>query len=248
LNWKKEKRKNKMEILPNIEIKDLCLYMKKEKILVIPDMHIGYEEALNKQGVLVPRFQFSQTVDRLKKILNNLEINKIIIIGDLKHEFGVISETEWRHALRILDLLLEKCNDIVMLKGNHDKILGPIAKKRDIKITDTFFVDNTLFCHGHIIPKNTEIKKAKTIIIGHEHPAVGIAKMGRVETYKCFLKGKFEKKNLIVMPSFNLLTEGSDVLREKLLSPFLKNIENFEVFVVSDKIYDFGTVRNLKKL
>ncbi|MBW2999597.1 metallophosphoesterase [Candidatus Woesearchaeota archaeon] len=97
-----------MEILPNIEIKDLCLYMKKEKILVIPDMHIGYEEALNKQGMLVPRFQFSQTVERLKKILNNLKINKIIIIGDLKHEFGVISETEWRHTLRILDLLLEK--------------------------------------------------------------------------------------------------------------------------------------------
>ena len=50
-----------MEIAKGIEIIDLGLYIKKHKLLVFADFHIGYEESLNKQGVLIPRFQFSRS-------------------------------------------------------------------------------------------------------------------------------------------------------------------------------------------
>ena len=73
-----------MEIVKGIEIIDLCLYLKKEKILIIADTHIGYEEALNKQGVLIPRFQFKEIIERLEKILGKREIDKIII-NNLQH-------------------------------------------------------------------------------------------------------------------------------------------------------------------
>ncbi|GAG34601.1 unnamed protein product, partial [marine sediment metagenome] len=69
----------------------------------------------------------------------------------------------------------------------------------------------------------------------------------RVELVKCFLKGKYKRKELIVMPSFNLVSEGTDILKEELLSPFLhQNINNFDVYVVEDKVYGFGKVRDLK--
>ena len=55
-----------MKILPNIEIVDLLLYF--DSALVIADIHIGYEEALNKQGVLVPRQQFEDMAKRIEKI------------------------------------------------------------------------------------------------------------------------------------------------------------------------------------
>ena len=77
------------------------------KTLVIADLHIGYEEALNKQGVLVPRRQFELTVERLKKLLEKTKPTRIIVLGDLKHEFGTISRQEWRESLRVLDMLLE---------------------------------------------------------------------------------------------------------------------------------------------
>jgi len=49
------------------------------------------------------------------------------------------------------------------------------------------------------------------------------------------------------MPSFNLVSEGTDILKEKLLSPFLhQNINNFDVYVVEDKVYNFGKVRDLR--
>ena len=64
-----------MEIQRGIEIIDLALYLKKEKILIISDLHLGYEEALNKQGYLIPRFQFEEIIKKLKSILKNAKIS-----------------------------------------------------------------------------------------------------------------------------------------------------------------------------
>ena len=89
----------------------------------------------------------------------------------------------------------------------------------------------------------------KTIIIGHEHPAVSLYQWPRVEKYKAFLVGEWKKKRLIVLPSFNLATEGTDILKEHLLSPFLerKNIPTFEAYIIADKPYYFGKLKNVAK-
>ncbi len=228
-----------MEIAKGIETIDLALYLKKEKILIIADTHIGYEEALNKQGVLIPRFQFKEIIERLEKILEKKKIDKIIINGDIKHEFGTISEQEWRHTLRLLDFLSRYCKEIILVKGNHDTILGPIAEKRNVKIVESYKVKDMLIVHGHKIPE--DLKGINTIIIGHEHPAISIHEGVRQELFKCFLKGRRKKRTLIVQPSFNLVTEGTDIVKEKLLSPFLQqDLSDFECFVAGDKVYRFG--------
>jgi len=244
-----------MKILPNIEIIDIALYF--DSALVITDVHIGYEEALNKQGILVPRLQFNEILNRMNIIfseLKNKKIERIIVNGDLKHEFGTISEQEWRNTLKFLDLLAKHCNEIILIKGNHDTVLGPIAKKRNVKVLDYFIVESIkrqskkiLITHGDKLPNKEMLKEVSTIIIGHEHPAVSIKEEPRIETFKCFLKGKYKGKNLIVQPSFNTIIEGTDVLKDEILSPFLKqNLDNFEVFVVEDKVYRFGRLGNLR--
>jgi putative SbcD/Mre11-related phosphoesterase len=235
-----------MDLLKGVEIVDLCLYFKKEKILVLGDVHIGLEEAMNKQGIFIPRFQFKEVMERLNKIFSKIKPALIIFNGDIKHEFGTISDAEWLDTLRLLDYLLE-FSKVVMVKGNHDTILGPIAKKRGVEIKDYCVVGDTYICHGHRIPdkNDADFKKAKNLVIGHEHPTVGLKDGPRVELYKCFLKGKYGSKNLIVMPSFNLVTEGTDILQENLLSPFLSDISDFEVIVAGDKLYEFGSVRSL---
>jgi len=238
-----------MEISKGIEIMDLCLYFKKEKTLVFSDVHMGYEESLNKKGVLIPRFQCAETLNRLKKILEGFKIKRIVINGDLKHEFGKISETEWRHTLRLLDFLFEHCRKIILLKGNHDKILGPIAKRRGLELKRSYVIGKTMIIHGDKIPKGKKFDSMKRLVIGHEHPAIALHKDGRLEKYKCFLKGKWKKKELLVMPSFNLVTEGTNVLEDKLLSPFLKqDLDDFQVFIVSEGIFGFGTVRDIRLL
>src|SRR3989344_2846613 len=130
-----------MKIFDEIELIDLAIYT--NKTLILTDFHIGYEEALNKQGLMVPRFQFQEIMERLEKIfsrLKNKSVERIIVNGDLKHEFGTISEQEWRHTLKLLDYFGQHCREIILIKGNHDTILGPIAKKRNVRVLDHFVI------------------------------------------------------------------------------------------------------------
>jgi uncharacterized protein len=229
-----------MTISKGIEIIDLALYLKKHNALVIGDIHLGFEESLTKQGILMPRFQFKDTMQRIEGILAKVkEPGKIIINGDLKHEFGSISSQEWNDAMRMFEFLKKHSEKIVLVKGNHDIILAPIARRQGIDIVDDYWLGDILITHGHVIPKNAE--KAKTVIIGDEHPAVSIREGARSELFKCFLKGSWHKKLLIAMPSFNMVTTGTDILKEKMQSPFLRqDLSDFDVYVVADKVYEFG--------
>lgn len=232
----------------NLELIDLCLYLHKQHTLIIADTHIGFEEALNKQGLLIPRLQFKDIMVHLENIFLKIKPKTIVINGDIKHEFGNISEQEWRDTLKLIDYLASNCRELVLVKGNHDTILGPIANKRNIKIVDFLVLGDYLIVHGDKEIKKEQLKNIKTIILAHEHPAISLKEEARVELFKCFLIGKYKGKNLIVMPSFNFVTEGTDVLKQELLSPILKevNLDNFHVYIVSDKVYGFGNIANLR--
>ena len=219
-------------------------------VLVLGDIHIGYEENLNRQGVLIPRHHFRDITRNVKEIFRRIGTEKrklgtVVINGDLKHEFGRISSQEWRDILRFLDLLYENCEEVFLIRGNHDIFLGPVAGKRGIKVADNYCRGGVFICHGHEIPSSKEYKESGLLVIGNEHPAVSVKDNARTETFKCFLKGRFRGKNMIVMPSFNPITIGTDVLKEKFISPFMKtDISDFEVFVVADREYYFGRVKH----
>lgn len=254
-----------LELIPNFIIIDLSLYHISTNTLIISDVHIGYEEALNKTGILIPFDHIRHVKRKLLKILHILEKNKlvaknVIIAGDLKHEFGTISKTEWSHTLDLIDFLKKEIGEITLIKGNHDKIVKPIMDKGGVNLVEYVKLNNTLIIHGDKLPDDEHLTdEIDTIIIGHEHPAVSITKYPRVEHYKCFLKGTWglspnkssHKYKIIVIPSFNLVTEGTDILKHKLLSPYLKTnkyFDDFEVFVVGDKSYFFGTIMDIKLL
>ena len=240
-----------MEISKDIKIVDTALCFEADRVLVINDLHIGYEEALHRKGVLVPRSQLEQIINKLKLILQKTKPRKIIINGDLKHEFGKVLRQEWREVLELLDFLLQNVPEVIIIKGNHDPIIKPIADKKGIMVLTEYRIGDSLIVHGDEIVETD----AKRIIIGHEHPAITIREGSKWEKYKCFLKGTWKskekgKKNeieLIAVPSFNPLLEGTDVLKEQLLSPFLEDIKNFEVYVAGEKgVFYFGKIKNLQ--
>lgn len=227
-----------MKILPNIKIVDLAL--KYKDIIIIGDVHLGFEESLIKKGFLVPYSQLKKTINRLEKIIKKSRIKTIIINGDLKDEFGTISRQEWNDILEFIDFL-KKSFKVIFIKGNHDTILEPIAKKKNIEIKQRYDLDDITIVHGDRLFKNLN----KTIIIGHEHPAISF-KERPDEKYKCFLLGKYRSHNLIVLPSFNLLIQGSDITKREFLSVYLKNSRNLHVYVVQDKVYNFGKLESLQ--
>ncbi len=250
-----------MDISKGIEMVGTALWFKAEKVLAINDLHIGYEEVLHQKGILVPRFQLEQIMDKLKIVLQKTKPAKVVINGDLKHEFGKVLRQEWNEVLHFLDFVLANVPEVIIIKGNHDPIIKPIADKKGIAVVEQYKVGETLIVHGDVLVETD----AKRIVIGHEHPAVTIREGSKWEKYKCFLKGTWKSraktggkgkvknkesgkdKELIAVPSFNPLLEGTDVLKEQLLSPFLEDIKNFEIYVVGErKAYYFGKVKGLR--
>jgi len=235
------------EALRGVFLTDLAVWLPRERVLAITDIHLGYEEALNKRGVMIPRQQFRDTVQRLERILNGIAPETVLINGDLKHEFGTISQQEWRDVLKFLDFLLRHAKRVVLIRGNHDSVLGPLAEKKGLELCDSYRAGKVLFSHGNRVPDIAA--GVRTIVVGHEHPAVSVREGSRVEVFKCWLLGKWKGRDLLVMPSFNLMAEGTDILSERLLSPLLTDIEGFRVFAVSDEgeVLPFGTVADLRK-
>src|SRR3989338_10998435 len=103
-----------MKIAAGIEIVQTALWLKKEQALLINDLHLGYEEALQKKGVLIPKFQFKEILGSLERILSKVKPEKIIINGDLKHEFGTVLRQEWQDVLALLDFLLSKSKEVII--------------------------------------------------------------------------------------------------------------------------------------
>ena len=231
-----------MKILDKLEIIDLGL--KYKDILIVGDVHIGLEGVFLKQGIMLPVNQLDNTIKRLEKIIKKAKPKTIIINGDLKEEFGTISDQEWKDTTKLINFLKEK-SKIILIKGNHDIVLAPIAKKFNLPIYERFDIDQISVIHGDLIIKDLR----KTIIIGHEHPAITFRERPD-EKYKCFLLGRYKKHNLIVMPSFNILIEGSDITKEKRLSPFLQgDLSNFEVYAIPEmnNIMYFGKIKDIEK-
>jgi hypothetical protein len=77
------------KLIYNAEITDLGLLI--DRTLIISDLHIGYEQALNREGIMVPRFQYKKILERLNEIINSFDIQRIVVNGDIKHEFGRIT-------------------------------------------------------------------------------------------------------------------------------------------------------------
>jgi hypothetical protein len=241
-----------MQLAPGVEAIDLGIYLPKHRTAIFSDFHMGFEHSMNAQGYMLPRTHYKDVVDRLELFFAELmkqkkSVKTIVITGDLKHEFGKILRQEWRDVLRLVDYLLRKADELVLIKGNHDVQLGPVAAKSGIKLVPDYRVDDILVIHGDAEPTN--LKGVETIIMGHEHPALGLRARGRSEKYKCYLVGPYRKRTLIVQPSAKLMIEGTDVTKEQMLSPLLEGgVKKFRAFVIDDQkreLLDFGLVKNL---
>ncbi|VVB78672.1 Calcineurin-like phosphoesterase [uncultured archaeon] len=239
-----------------------------ESILVLGDLHIGYEEHIAEAGIF-PRVQLREILSKLKDIFWNIsmqgkKIKQVIILGDLKHEFGGISDIEWSETIKFLDYLDEqiakdkdekKENDrIILIKGNHDTILGPIAKKKGVALRDFYRHKEICFMHGNKLHGNC-FEKSKILILGHLHPAITLKDNYKKEKYKCFLHGKWKKKEVYIIPSFSPIGFGyelNSIEQSRHNNEFLiikyNLLENFEVVIYNsneNKEYNFGKLKKL---
>ncbi len=235
-----------VKIGKKIELVGKCLIVEglKDRVLVIGDLHLGYEESLNERGFFVSRSVLKNVLDYFEKFFKKFgRFDKIILLGDVKHEFGKISRQEWGEVIEVVESFKKKCEEIIIVKGNHDKILEPVIRRYEyVRFVDYYIFEEFCFLHGDREFKEIYSKEIKYWIVGHGHPAIKISDGVKMEKYKCFLYGKYKDKRVVIVPSFIEVSEGSDPRESDLGLFFDLNYNKCGVFVVSEdfEVLDFG--------
>lgn len=201
--------------------------IKKINTTVISDIHIGYEEELARSGIFLPKSQLDSLLNRINELYNASKTKRIIVNGDLKHSFARPSKRISKEISIFLGALASYYEDVVIIKGNHDNYIANIAKRHNIDVIDYLSEENILIIHGHKDPGKELLEKNEYIIIGHEHPSVGIRdEIGHLNRFIVILYTPTIINNIIiVLPPFSLLSTGtliSTKSRDSLLSPILK--------------------------
>lgn len=257
VKWELRDSLPKAEILNGVWVVGLSLYVDELDLLVVADLHLGYEQALEEAGVFIPAVQYKFIKNFLLRALEETGCSKLLILGDVKHEFGGALKQEWGETIDLLSTLKEKGVSVDVVRGNHDNFLIPMLKRLNVPLHDPYYREGSLlFTHGHKeLPIDAWSEDVKCVVMGHEHPAVMLRdELGVSVKLKSFLVGSLGRANLIVLPSLSPLMSGTEVNvpRAKFLSPILRQVElgDMRVYAIEldSGVYDFGTVELLSRL
>ena len=239
-----------MRILENYGV-----FFEEINALAVADLHLGYEEVLRSQGTDIPGSQYKTMERSIGKMLSETKASKLIICGDIKHDFSKALQQEWSEVIQLIEFVRSKKVSPILIKGNHDKYISKILREQDLKLRNYFLEDGFLFLHGHETLEEAKApKKYSSLVIAHEHPAIAIRdEMNIPHKYKAVLKGLYKKKPLVVLPAISPLAAGTTINSEErsydLLSPILEecDISNFIPFLIDEEagVREFPKIKYL---
>jgi len=207
-----------------------ALYSKKIGAVIISDLHLGLESLMADSGVYMPKFQLSEMKEDLNDISRKKDFDKIVVCGDIKHEFSETSYHEKKEVEEFIEFSRDLADEIYFVKGNHDNyLIYPVKKYPEVELEDSFVFDDVIYIHGHEKTEGLNRLDINYLIMGHEHPALSLTdEIGAREKLRCFLYGYMRNgMKLIVMPAFSRLAQGSQINQvrdEDILSPILKDL------------------------
>lgn len=160
-----------------------------EAVAVIADVHLGYEWARGSGGDCLPAHSLAETVAKLSKLLDRVEIRRLVVAGDL-----VESPAPCRRTASDLNSLrgwlANQGIELTPVLGNHD----PQGAKAP---PSSFEVAGWTIVHGH------RPIRSRRSISGHHHPVLRADGL----TAPCFLVGP----DTIVLPAFTPNAAGLPV-------------------------------------
>lgn len=220
-------------------------YIRRLDASVICDLHLGYEEELAKKGIILNKTQLDELLETLNKMNEIAPTKRLIINGDVRHGFEKINKSQRKEIERFFLNVSSKYHEVILIRGNHDNYVKPIAQELGAQVLDYIFEKELLITHGH---KEYEefARKSIAIVIGHEHPAIMLRDQKGYETkLVSFIYFPTILGNVLVLtPPFSKYATGNliELNREKFLSVFCKKyaiIEEGVPFVVHREL---GTI------
>ena len=237
-----------------------------EDALVVADLHLGIESQLASRGVVLPS-QIPGSKELLLKLIDQENPNRLIFLGDVKHNVPTATWQEWRDLPAFFEALAKQ-TDVEIVKGNHDggiegmvppgvKIWGArglvLGKRKRVGLL-----------HGHTWP-SPELLNTELIVAAHNHPAVEFRdELGGRAIEPVWLRCELEPSRLpkklldavrgkppelLIMPAFGSLVGGAAINRtmpQELLGPIFRaaRIGDAQIYLLDGT--HLGKVRDMK--
>ncbi|MEM2111368.1 MAG: metallophosphoesterase [Candidatus Bathyarchaeia archaeon] len=158
-------------LLPLSPFPALLIHRETEKILVISDLHLGWEVALAEEGVHIPS-QTAKLLNRLKQIISSEKPDSILVLGDIRYSIEKIELEEWRDIPDFFEELCKVIPEVKVIPGNHDGNLEALLPKCvEILPQQGKIIGDIGLFHGHMWP-DLELLGCSTLVVGHVHPIV----------------------------------------------------------------------------
>ncbi|MCE7736974.1 MAG: hypothetical protein GPJ54_18965 [Candidatus Heimdallarchaeota archaeon] len=223
------------------------VYLSDIKSLVFGDIHFGQETAiglLDKSDKSSYPILAEHLLNIISVIAEKVEIHKLILNGDIKHETNGSNGQEIQSLKYFLNDPRIKSFEIVLVKGNHDKYLELSIRHLDrsnITLQEVFCSPPYCIFHGH---ENHDQDSCEFIIVSHEHPAYNFTgnNYEKMRTMAFVLLRSKRDKQILILPPANFISSGVIYpIRDnkKFLSPFLQKEANLSfqhIFPFSDDV------------
>jgi len=225
----------------------LLLVEGEQRILVAADLHLGLEFELWLGGVSIPS-QTPKILARLRQHLEEIRPDRLLLLGDVKHN---VPKTSWQERREIPEFLRALSRDVKVeiVPGNHDSNLADMAPLGvQIRPSSGYVLDGVGYFHGHTWP-DEKVMRAGLLVAGHLHPAVRLKEpIGSALTRPVWARapllpdvvqkqyGIAAEAELIIVPAFNELCGGLPLNEpdEELRGPLLTmaNLDCTRIFLL----------------
>ena len=197
----------------------LLLAEGKERLLIASDIHLGLEHELWLGGVSIPS-QTKKILAALKGYLEAIRPDRLLILGDLKHN---VPKTSWQERREIPGFLhqLSGLAKVDIVSGNHDSNLADMAPL-GVRVHPPSGIvrEGRGYFHGHTWPEERVVRSG-LLVAAHLHPAVRLKDpLGNSQSHPVWARAPLKAEaieehyglassgEIIIMPAFNPLCGG----------------------------------------
>lgn len=226
-----------LDVAPDLRlINGRCAMLMRSRTLLLGDLHLGIEASLELEGMQLPRAQAREMRRRIDEVVSAHHPKRIVVLGDLKHEFSRNLDQEWSQVREMLEHL-GSLAELTVVRGNHDNYLATITSRLGLELVDQAVIDGVHLSHGHLT------EPGRPLVQGHEHPSARLFDgVGGYVKLPAFLY--HPQAEVLVLPAFSPLAAGNDVstlLAGDVLSPGLREVDMGEALVFGCS--DIGLIR-----
>jgi len=192
---------------------------RKRRILVVADVHLGFEHELFKAGIVIAP-QADKFQGDFSRLIRTTKADTLVIVGDIKHKVPGTSFRELKEVPKLLESLTEKVK-VILVKGNHDDFIEQIvpasvkvfgSRGFRLKGKDCSYG----FFHGHAWPGKL-LMQCDYLFMGHSHPGIEFKdSFGFRIVEPVWVKGRLDEK--LVRKKYKMGPEekGAKGKKEKL--------------------------------